>query len=201
MPDVYNLKVGFHRLNRLLALSGALLVCACGSGGSDWMPLAVGKKWNFKVKAGFETYIDSVAVTRELSVANRKGYELAGPLGVSRLAWVGDSLLAEKLVGTQFIPPLPILFDSDETHERPWKGRVIFVDRSSPATASQSQKADDDLMFAGRKIHCTRSTVRLKTAAREVELITWFSRGLGIVRQEQRTNGTLLVRLDLLDEK
>ena len=61
--------------------------------------------------------------------------------------------------------------------------------------------ADDDLEFEGRKIHCIESTVRLETAARKIELITWFSSGLGIVQQEQRTDEKLLVKVKLLEAK
>jgi hypothetical protein len=165
------------------------------------MPLDVGHSWNYIVKAGFDTYVTPVKVSRELSVADVSGVELACTLGTSRLAWAGDALMADRLVGTQFEPSLPILFRGDETHERPWKGQVVFVDRASPATATQSQKGDDDISFGGKKIHCVRSTVRLKTAAHSIELITWFSAGLGIVQQEQRTDDRLSVRLTLLDEK
>ena len=165
------------------------------------MPLDVGHAWTYSVKAGFETYIDTIRVTRDLSVAGTRGVELSGSLGTSRLAWVGDALCAEKLAGTQFVPPLPILYRAEETHERPWKGRVIFVDRASPASGTQSQTGDDEQSYGGKKIHCTRSTVRVKTAAHSIEVITWFSAGIGIVAQEQRTDETLLVKLSLLDTK
>lgn len=173
----------------------------CGSGNSDLMPLQVGHTWNYIVKAGFDTYVVPVTVRRRLSVASGSGVELAGPLGVSRLAWKGNALFADRLVATQFSPAIPILFDGDDTHEHRWKGRVDYADRGSSAAATQSQTEDNDLTFGGRKIECVRSTVTLKTATREIELTTWFSRGLGIVQQEQRTDKTLLVRLTLLDEK
>ncbi len=178
-----------------------LLIPGCRGGGSDLMPLDVGHTWNYIVKAGFDTYVTPIKVSREISVANGNGVELTSTLGTSRLAWSHDGLLAERLAGTQFAPPLPLVFSTEETHERPWKGRVVFVDRASPATASQSQKGDDDLTFGGKKIHCIRSTVRLQTAAHKIELITWFSAGLGIVQQEQRTDDKLLVKLTLLPLK
>jgi hypothetical protein len=186
------------RLTLLLAATG---LAGC-RGGSDLMPLDVGHSWTYMVTApqSFKTFVVPMKVTRELSVANVRGAEINSTLGVSRLAWIGDGLMAEKLAGTQFIPPLPIVFKAEETHERPWKGRVVFVDRSSPATGTQSQKGDD-LDFGGSKIHCIRSTVRLKTAAHSIELITWFSAGLGIVQQEQRTDEKLLVKSTLLPLK
>jgi hypothetical protein len=183
----------------LLLLALGLFGCRVGS---DLMPLQVGRTWDYQVHApmAFASYVTTIKVDRDVSVANGPGVELTSNLGASRLAWQGDSLVAESLAGTQFMPPIPLLFRTEETHERAWKGRVVFVDRASPATATQSQKGEDDISFAGRKIRCIRSTVSVQTAAHKIELITWFSAGLGIVRQEQRTDDRLLIRLDLLDK-
>lgn len=189
----------------LLAMSG------CRSG-SDLMPLEVGRSWTYDVKApqSFGRYITAFKVSRRLSVANSTGVEVTSELGASRLAWVGGGLFAERLASAQFRPPLPLLFEAEETHERPWNGRVEFVESASPtwkdfvldhglAKATQSQKADDELTYGGKKIHCVKSTVHLKTTAHDIELLTWFSAGLGIVQQEQRTDGKLLVQLKLLE--
>lgn len=191
----------------LAALLASLASSGCRGGGSDLMPLDIGHQSTYIVKAGFDTYVTPIKVDREVSVANTRGVEMTSILGATRLAWVGDALMAERLAGTQFVPPLPILFRAEETNDRPWKGRVQFVDRGSldpnspPATAMQSQKGDDDLPYQGKKIHCIRSTIRLKTAVHSIELITWFSAGLGIVQQEQRTDDKLLIRLSLLETK
>jgi len=165
------------------------------------MPIDVGHSWTYVVKAprSFNTYITQVKVARRLPVADVTGVELTSDLGPSRLAWKGDELVAERLIGTQFAPALPILFASGETYDRPWSGRVDFVDRGSFATATQSQKGEDDLTFEGRKIHCVESTIKFKTAAHSIELLTWFSDGLGIVQQEQRTDGILVLQIKLLE--
>jgi hypothetical protein len=172
-------------------------------GASDLMPLEVGREWKYIVQAStdFKSYVTPMRVTREISVANAKGFEIVSDLGVSRLAWVGDGLMADRTAGTQFSPALPLLFATDETFERKWKGEVTFVDKASPAHGTQSQKADDELVFEGKKLHCIKSTIRLKTASRDIELITWFSSGLGIVQQEQRTDEKLLVKVKLLEAK
>ncbi|HTQ08605.1 MAG TPA: hypothetical protein VMI31_00895 [Fimbriimonadaceae bacterium] len=165
------------------------------------MPLDVGHEWTYIVKAprSFLSYVTKVKVARRLSVADTAGVELASDLGPSRLAWKGNELLAERLIGTQFAPALPLVFSSGETYERPWSGRVTFVDRGSFATASESQKGNDDLTFEGRRIHCIESTIELKTAAHRIELLTWFSEGLGIVQQEQRTDGVLVLQIRQLE--
>jgi hypothetical protein len=186
---------------RLLGV-GTLLGLAGCRGGPSLMPLDIGHKWTYIVKSprSFDTYVTPIKVARRISVAGVEGVELTSDLGVSRLAWVGDGLMAERLIGTQFSPPLPLVFGTNETYERPWKGQVTFVDNASPATATQSQKAFDDFPLGGKKIHTIISTIHLKTAARSIELLTWFAPGRGIVQQEQRTDGTLLVRLSLLEQ-
>jgi hypothetical protein len=193
-------------------LAVAVVAAGCGGGGgSDLMPLEVGQTRLYKVQAGFESYVTTMKVSREISVANTVGYELTSTLGVSRLAWSDGALVAERLVTTQFMPPLPLLFKAEETHDRIWKGRIVFVDKAAPAmkdyaagkklvTATQSQSVDDQIPFRGNKIHCIRSTVNMQTAENKIEITTWFSAGLGIVRQEQRTDGALVLKLDLLDE-
>lgn len=195
----------FLRLSIVGLVVGTL---GCG-GGSDLMPLEVGKTWNYIVRAKFSTYVAPVKVTRRLSVASVPGFELTSILGSTRLAWSGDALVTDRLVNTQFTPALPLLYRTGETSERLWKGRVVFVDRSAPnqvdflagkglVTATQSQKPDNELEYNGMKLHCIRSTIHMKTAAREIELLTWFAPGIGIVKQEQRTDGTLLVSLSLV---
>jgi hypothetical protein len=172
-------------------------------GNSDLMPLNVGCEWKYIVEASadFKSFVTPMRVTKRISVANVDGFEVVSDLGVSQLAWVGDGLMADRIAGTQFSPPIPLVFATNETFDRKWKGEVTFVDRASPARATQSQKSDDELQFEGNSIHCIRSTIRLETAARKVELITWFCSGLGIVQQEQRTDDKLLVKVKLLEAK
>ena len=185
-------------------LTLSVLLSGCKGSESDLMPLDVGHTWNYTVKApdAFAIYVVAIKVARQISVAGVSGVELTSDLGPSRLAWSGDALVTERLLTTQFRPPLPLLYKSEETHERPWKGQIDFVDvHDQVATGVQSQKGDDDLAFGGKKIHCIRSTVDLQTQAHKYELITWFSSGIGIVQQEQRRDDVLMVRLSLLDLK
>lgn len=188
-------------MRRLLLGTGIVLACVgCGSG-SSLMPLSVGRTWSFTVKAGLNSYNAEVKVTRETSVASAKGYEISGPLGTSRMAWNKSGLVADQLVNAQFIPALPLLAEGEESKPRKWHGRVILVDNASPASGVQSQAADDTQTYQGSKVHTVRSTVLVKTAERNIELITWYLAGVGPIRQEQRTNGTLVVALSSLGEK
>ncbi len=90
-----------------LAVSGALLI-GCGSR-DNWQPLVVGKTWTYRVQAGFDHRIESIRVMRALSVASVEGFELAGPLGVSRIAWKHGTLVADSTVNARFLPAVPLL--------------------------------------------------------------------------------------------
>lgn len=165
------------------------------------MPLDVGHSWRYLAKAGFDTYDTNLEVSKAVPVAGTQGVELTSDLGACRLAWVGDALVADRLVNAQFSPSLPIVYSTDETFDRPWKGFITFVERTMKATATQSQSVDNDLTFEGRKLKSIRSVVKLQAEGHTLELITWFSDGVGIVRQEQRTDGELVMKLELLKEK
>src|SRR5579862_7007171 len=119
-----------RRRSRLKSLVTLAVLAAVVSGcheGSELMPTDVGHAWTYLVKAprSFDTYVTKIKVGRRISVAKVTGVELDSDLGASRLAWTGDELVAERLIGTQFSPPLPLVFTSEETFERPWKGRVV----------------------------------------------------------------------------
>lgn len=176
------------------------------------MPLETGRNWSYLARTGFDTYVTTLQVAKSVPVAGAHGFELTSDLGTCDVAWVGNGLVAERVINAQFDPPLPLVYSTSETYQRPWKGRVSFVENSVPrmpslvfkewpGRANQSQSSDDDLTFEGRKLHCIRSVVKLETNTQTIELITWFSSGIGIVQQEQRTNGKLVMKLELLKEK
>lgn len=188
---------------RIIGLSlvalGTIFLPGCKGVDDSLMPMTVGKSWKYSISAGFDSYVLPVKVVRELSVANTRGFELSGPLGTSRLAWTETGLVAERLNNTQFIPPLPLVSNVDNDKGTRWKGRVINADRTTAATALQVQSNDPDTMIGVQKTATVRSTVNLKMGASELELITWFQSGQGIVMQEQRTDNRLLVRLSILE--
>jgi hypothetical protein len=165
------------------------------------MPLRVGRSWSYLARAGFDTYVTQLQASKQVPVAGTRGVELTSDLGASHMAWVGNALVADRLINAQFEPPLPLVYSTAETYERPWKGKVTFIETSWPARATQSQSTDDDLTFEGHKLHCVRSVVKLQSEKGSIELITWFSDGIGIVQQEQRTDGKLVLKLELLKEK
>ncbi len=186
------------RPNFIVLLIGILCAATgCKRVDDDLMPMRVGKSWRYSVKSGFNSYVLPTKVAREISVANTKGFELDGALGTSRLAWTEKGLVAEKLNNSQFIPPLPLLTNDGSATK--WSGVVINIDRTTQSTATTSQKADEEIELGVEKVRAVKSTVNLQLGKNQVELLTWFQPGKGIVMQEQRTNGTLLVRLSIVE--
>lgn len=59
---------------------------------------------------------------------------------------------------------------------------------------SKAEKLD----LGGRKLSTTKVETRLTIAGQAVELDTWFAAGIGIVRQEQRTDGKQDLAIELL---
>jgi len=179
----------------LAAGIGALAV-GCGSH-TDLMPLEVGKTWNYVTRAGFNTFVEPVKVTRELAVAGAQGYELVGPLGASRLAWKGDTLYAFQTANARFIPAVPLLVPGRK--EMVWRGRMESNGVIVPATAHVSH-SEEKIKIGGREIPTTLSTVIVQIPDKGIELKTWFQSGVGIVQQEQRTNRVLDVQTQFLYE-
>ena len=66
-------------------------LCGCGNH-TGWYPMKTGKHWTYQVRAGFDRRVETIKVLRPLTVASVDGYEIASPLGISRLAWVGNQL-------------------------------------------------------------------------------------------------------------
>jgi hypothetical protein len=119
-------------------------------------------------------------------------------MGNSRLAWVGSRLIAEELGGVRYSPPIPI-YDPLATEKKPlnWNGLVIVAGKSSEGQASLTMKPDS-YKVAGRDYSVKLARVELKTTGKVVENLMWFAPGIGIVRQEQRVEGTLDRALDFL---
>lgn len=180
-----------------------VFLCGCGNQ-SVWFPMKTGKHWTYQVRAGFDRRVAEVKVLRPLTVASLDGFELAGPLGVSRLAWSGGTLLAESTVNARFSPPLPILEPSvDLTKELPryvakWHGRVIVLGKERPGSAVLTERTDK-IDVGSRKVSTILAIVNLTIPNGKIELESWYEEGVGLVQQEQRTNGTRIVQLQLLD--
>ena len=202
-----------NSLSQKLRLTGltigiAVGLVGCGSR-DDWFPMKVGKHWTYQVRAGFDRRVEPVKVLRPLAVASSAGFELTGPLGVSRLAWKKGILLAESTVSVQFIPPVPILvtgadLSKEKNKSKPveyrvatWHGRVIVIGKERPGSAVLTER-NEVIDFGSRKVPTILATLSLKVGLNEIVLKSWFQQGVGLIQQEQRTNGARVIQLQML---
>lgn len=177
----------------------AAAVLASGCGGGKEFPLSVGRSWSYMVHMDFSVNrVEEVKVLRKVPVAGVSGYELGGPMGQSRLAWKDGILVAQQLPNATFNPPIPLLVGGVEKATKDWKGMIGAVGKGTPAIATLIQEGDTQT-FTGRPIRTTRSTLTIIAGPQKIELITWYQKGQGPIRQEQRTNDTLRVALESIN--
>ena len=177
-------------------LFAATLMAGCGSSQSEYMPLKVGSQSTYLVSAGFEKMVDPIRVTRAIPVAGTTGFELTGTFGTSRLAWKGGELVAAQTSNAFFSPPIPLL--TSDGKERKWSGRVESMGTRSQATATLTQK-DKETISIGTKQYTTRATeLTINLPRGTIVINSWFDPKVGVVQQEQRTNGKFVLRLELL---
>lgn len=162
----------------------------------------MGRSWTYSVDTGLTTFVATTKVERRVPVGGVMGYELRGTMGASRLAWDRRRLVASMLPHTRFNPPLPLAVagakgDAKKPFRAAWRGNVEWFGKARPATATLEQ-VSDRVRIGSTEVPATLSTVRLTTEDRNVELQSWFVDGLGLVRQDQRTDGILDVRLEYL---
>ncbi|HRJ97339.1 MAG TPA: hypothetical protein PLL78_11705 [Fimbriimonadaceae bacterium] len=178
-----------------LVVLGSL--AGCGSGGEAFFPLEVGNRWTYSVRAGFLSRVEDVRVERALSVADARGFELTGPMGVSRFVWKEGTLLAEDLPGTRFSPAVPLLVGGSVKASRNWRGivRTMAGEREARGTLVQ---ASDSLTIAGRGYDTRRTTLTVEGLGPRLELQSWFAEGIGLLRQEQRIGDQLVRSVEYL---
>jgi hypothetical protein len=161
------------------------------------MPLDPGRQVTYTVKTGLASRVEPMRITRELPVAGVSGVEVAGPLGASRLAWRDGLLAADATANARFKPPIPLL--APDLKDRTWKGTVEAAGQIQSATATLRNEKDT-ITLGARKVLTTKSTLALDLPESKgsIELISWFQPGVGLVQQEQRTNGQFVLHLQLL---
>ena len=173
-----------------------MLCSGCGSDRTEF-PLRVGQKWTYSVLTGLYTRVEDVSVAREVSVAGVEGYELAGPLGISRIAWKDGVLVADALANSQFEPELPLLVAGEESARRSWTGTLSAMGSKVAAKAEMVQSTENR-QIGGKSVRARKVVITLRGEKNTVELITWYVADVGPLMQEQRTNGRLDVSLEAL---
>jgi hypothetical protein len=181
---------------RTAPLLTLLLAVGCG-GPTDLYPLRVGADWTYRVTTGFAESVQTIKVTRRVPVAYTSGFELDGPMGISRLAWRGGTLYAEVLPNTRIYKPMPMLVAGDPKATERWTGMVEVMGSAQKAQEFLHQEPDS-IELGSKKYEAIKATLNLKLPDKEVELETWYAPGIGPIRQEQRTNGKLDMKVELL---
>lgn len=181
----------------LLVPLALVMVSGCGSSGESFFPMEIGHRWTYSARAGFLSRVEDIRVVGSLSVAGARGFELVGPMGVSRLVWKEGTLLAEDLPGTRFSPAAPLLVGRSTKASRSWRGIVRTMAGEREATGSLVQ-ATDSLTIAGRTYDTRRTTLTIEGLGPRLELQSWFSEGIGLLRQEQRVGDQLVRSIEYL---
>lgn len=188
------------------------LLMACGQGGPSYLPLVDEKAWSYTSKSAFQDNVVNLKVGSKVSVGGITGRVLASELGESRVAWDNHRLIASMLSNTVFIPPIPLLVDDkvpdkkkgregDFVPVEEWSGTFESLGKVRRAKATLSERRSTlQLTFGETNVVETVLRVQIDGMKDDsaLELRTWFERGKGIVRQEQRTNRELVVSLEFL---
>lgn len=178
----------------LTGLLGGLTGCG-GGDGSEHLPLGPGQTWTYRVRSGFEVAVEPVKVAEPIAVGEASGWRLTSPMGESRLAWRDGVLVAERLPGTRFSPPIPLLKTDLGRPMREWRG-MVSADGVTRSGTADLRVVEERVTHAGRPRDALRSTVDLQLGSSSLVLDTWFVPRVGIVRQEFRRDNDLERALD-----
>ena len=199
----------------LLLVPFLSFIAGCGQGGPSYMPLVDDKEWQYSTLSDFQHNVPVIKVGKKVSVGGVEGRVLTSDLGESRFAWDKNRLVASLMANTVFNPPIPILVE-DKIPERrksreeefvpaeEWSGSFESLGKTRKAKATLSQRRTVVQLSTGEtNVVETVLKVQIDGLKDDVplELRTWFERGVGIVRQEQRTNRTLIVGIDRIGKK
>lgn len=193
-------------MRQSIPILGLIALVGCGSSQGDYMPLTKGKEWGYEVRAGFQRNISTLRVVEPTAVGAVKGWRLVGSLGESRMAWKDSKLVVSEFANCRFSVPIPILDTAkipaksksqgeafSQAHT--WKGKMESFGATRPCGAILRQR---QTKLQGNKADLVQTILELSVSGSTMEIRTWFERGKGIVKQEQRTNGNLVVAMDLL---
>jgi len=181
-------------------------LAGCGKNPDQWAPLAQDAEWTYAVKTGLNSSVQTVKVVEPTPIDGERGWRLEGPGGESRLVWRRGKLYAAALGGTRFSPPIlwldpnkpPKPEDAPEFENRPKVRTLVSTAHRSFDAEIQSQTVLSKFRVGGKERSALKSTVRMTLGGRPTILTTWFSPGLGPVRQEIYNGEALRQMVDYL---
>jgi hypothetical protein len=180
-----------------LALATVVALTGCGVADQSLMPMEVGARSRYEVQAPFNEFIAEVRILRKSAVGGNDGYVLSGPTGESHLAWDGQTLIAERMSNTRFVPPIPLAVDSKDPIRRKWRGKVEGYWGRYDAEATLDQAWIKE--FEGKQIRGVKAVLTIKNPSKKaLKLTTVFQPGVGIAFQRQATGGDSIVKIDRL---
>ncbi|MFM9872310.1 MAG: hypothetical protein ACKVQS_02455 [Fimbriimonadaceae bacterium] len=158
------------------------------------MPLAIGNKWTYQVKAGLSNRVSTLKIEKKSPVGQVEGFTLTSDIGDSALAWKNNQLITSRLANSEFFPPLPIYANINEGEVINWKGTIRASGSAKSAKGELKVKqVDEDI--DNKKLHLYVGQVTLQIENERHEITTWFQSGKGIFRQEHRINDTLATQI------
>jgi hypothetical protein len=184
---------------RYLPLLCVLVGLGGCSNGGDLFPLKIGNEWSYSISNGFSSSVEPLKVVRSVPVADVNGFELQGPMGMSRLAWRGSTLYASVLPNTRFAKPIPLVVSNEPKAVRSWDGTMEAAGKTVNVSATLKQNPES-IDVGTHKFDAIKAvlTIDVATPKGTIELETYYAKGIGILKQVQRTNGKLDVGLEYL---
>ncbi len=187
----------FRRTSHIITILSILSISGCNEQIS-YFPLKSGNRWDYHIRNGLQTRVDTLKVKQNTPVASCKGYQLLSHSGTLELAWKGTTLYLAKTPNIRFIPSLTWL-DVSTTHcQNTWKGTVRYLGNLYSTEINITQ-SEDMILFKGSNVKTLKVILTTLIEGKNIELITWFSQNLGIIQQQQRTNGTLNISQEYLN--
>lgn len=190
-----------------LFLLGLLTLAGCQGPSTAPMPLAKGERWNYAVFAPPQRYFDELKVGDPISVAGASGFEVSSNMGVGRLGWKNGILYASQTANARFEPALPLYTPTVRPKPEPGKSEPEENYRGTVTAGGETIRVTGRVFREEKLQNVIANGVAYKAILCEAALVgggrrfnlkTWFVSGIGIVQQEQRMNGRLLVQLQML---
>lgn len=161
-------------------------LAGCGGEGNDYFPLHMGCEWTYDVKSGLSHGVTVLKTVREIPVAGVHGYELSISTGISRMAWKDGRLVATVLNNSRFNPPLTLLNGDGMKATIPWEGVMYAGGKLLKGSGTVTQEAEN-FTVDGKTYPSLKTTLSLRFPQRTIEVQTWYSKGIGMLNQTQRT--------------
>lgn len=159
------------------------------------MPLREGQSWRYYAHEATGSRIRNIKVGESCLVGNSHGFKLSGDGGTSKLAWISGELWVSEFAAMRFDPPIVLLKPSSPTSTWNYEGvgtSRVFQQRISVQAKQQPVK----LEVMGQTRNTLLVTLSLQFQNKTIELETWFQKGLGILKQEQRVDGIRVFALE-----